>query len=55
MGAGTAVLTAGAEAGPGGAADGITPVVGAPLAAGAALSNTLPQLLTRAAVPLLPR
>ena len=38
-----------------GAADGITPVVGAALAAGAALSRTLPPVLARTVLPLLPR
>ena len=54
IGAGTAVLAAGAEAVFDCAAEGITPVVGA-LAAGPALSSTLPPELARGMPPLLPR
>ena len=51
-GAGTAPVAADDA---GGAAEGITPVVGAALAAGAALSSTLPPVLARGVAPLLPR
>ena len=54
IGAGTAVVAAGAEAVFDGAAEGITPVVGA-LAEGLALSSTLPPELARGVPPLLPR
>ena len=48
------ILTTGDGASAVGAADGIAPVVGAALAAGATLSSTLPPLLARVTLPVLP-